>query len=170
MGFEWSYRYCTFKFLFKGDDDIFINIPRLFTFITHKETPKVALYAGNVHYAAIVSRSGRYAVSKKNYRKKIYPRYCSGGGFVLTRDVVKRFLKSMKNVNVLKIDDAYVGELALQSGVDVFHEDSFQMFEDKQKCMFKQKSIVHHPVHTKECMEVLYERTLLPIIAMSKIQ
>ena len=169
MGFEWSYKYCNYKFLLKGDDDIFINVPRLFAFVNHAETPRVSLYAGNVHYAAIVSRSGRYGVSKKEYKKKIYPRYCSGGGFVLTRDVVKKFIDSLDSVDVLKIDDAYVGELALKSGVDVYHDDNFQMFENSKRCLFKQNTIVHHPVNTKECMEILYERTLLPIIAMSKI-
>ena len=36
-GFEWSLKYCDYKFLFKGDDDVFVNIPNLLQYIEKKK-------------------------------------------------------------------------------------------------------------------------------------
>jgi len=168
MGFEWSLRYCSFDYLVKGDDDVFINIPQLFAFVDHADTPKELLYAGNAHYAAVVGRDGRYGMTEQEYWKNVFPRYCSGGGFVLTRDVVEGFMGVVKSVPVIKIDDAYIGELALRAGVDVFHNDDFAMFESNHRCLYRHSYIVHHPVKTEDCMKSLYQNTVQSIIQMTK--
>lgn len=156
MGFEWAVNYCKFEYLLKADDDVFVNLPKLFQFLYDKDTPREKLYAGNVHYAAKVFRAGKYAVSKNEYWKKIYPRYCSGGGFVLSSDVVTLMTEQFNNVVPLKIDDAYVGELALASGIDVLHHDYFRMFENEKKCLYNSTFIVHHPVKDRPCMLKLF--------------
>ena len=92
MGFEWAVRYCDFEYLLKGDDDVFVNIPGLLAYLDDPETPHTELYAGRVHYGAIVARNGRYGVAMDEYRKNIYPPYCSGGGFLLSRDVVEAMI------------------------------------------------------------------------------
>ena len=155
MGFEWSVMHCNYKYLLKADDDVFVNIQNLFRFIDAKSTPKTKLYAGNVQYAATVFRSGRYGVSIAEYQKKLYPRYCSGGGFILSVDVVRKMMENFANVIPMKIDDAYVGELALKSGVDVLHVNMFRMYE---KCEYNELLIVHHPVKGRICMEKLFEK------------
>ena len=148
-------------------DDVFVNIPQLFAFVDDHLTPKHALYAGNAHYVAVVGRDGRYGMSVEEYAKDIFPRYCSGGGFVLTRDVVEKFLRVVNAVPVIKIDDAYIGEVALRAGVDVFHDDNFAMFESKYRCVYQEQLIVHHPVKTNDCMQCLYERTVPSIIQLT---
>lgn len=168
MGFEWANKYCDYKFLMKGDDDVFVNVPRLLDFLDDAGTPKESLYAGNCHYAANVFRDGRYGISKEEYWKDIYPRYCSGGGYILTKDVVEKFLSVIYVVKVFKIDDAYIGELALKTGVDVFHSKDFQMFQSNERCLFRKETIVHHPVKSRPCMKLLYGRTVESIIGMFK--
>ena len=37
MGFEWANLYCDYDYLLKGDDDVFVNIPRLFAFLNDPE-------------------------------------------------------------------------------------------------------------------------------------
>jgi len=164
-GFEWAHLYCGFDYLLKGDDDVFVNIPRLFAFLRDPELPKTELYTGNVHYQAVVFRKGRYFVTKDEYKKKYYPRYCSGGGFILSRDVVANMIPHFNLVNPLKIDDAYVGELALKAGVDVVHDNSFQMFQNEKgkglECKYYKWVIVQHPVPSRDCMESLYRSALL---------
>ena len=34
MGFEWATKYCDFDFLLKTDDDVFVNIPNVFNFLS----------------------------------------------------------------------------------------------------------------------------------------
>ena len=158
VGLQWSSKHCNFSYLLKSDDDVFINIPQLFAFLNKKHTPKTDLYAGNVQYFAVVARYGRYGVTQNEYPKKRYPRYCSGGGFVLSRDTVRKFVNHFADVPYMKIDDAYIGELALKSGIDVYHDDNFKMFEDASKCSYEERYIVHHPVKSRQCMEKLYAK------------
>lgn len=158
IGFEWAVRYCKFKYLLKTESDVFVNIPKLLQFLLHKDTQKRRLYAGYVQFSAQVMRSGKYAVSKKQYRKAIYPRYCSGGGFVLTSDVVKKMLSHFSDVDHLRISDAYVGELALKSGIDAYHDESFQM--SVKDCGYHENAVVYHPVTTKKCTLYLYVKHL----------
>lgn len=154
MGFEWSVKNCKYHYLLKGDDDIFINTPTLFEYLNEKTTPKTKLYTGYVQFFANVLRNGRYGVPVEEYPKKIYPRYCSGGGFVVSNDVVEKMVTNIHNVVPMKIDDAYVGELALKSGVDLLHNEMFRMYEP---CTYNNSILVHHPVKTRVCMEKLFE-------------
>ena len=78
MGFAWSLNYCKFKYILKSDDDVFVNIRRVFQFLEESDTPKTNLYTGRVNYNAKVLRTGRYRVTKAEYEKEVYPRYCSG--------------------------------------------------------------------------------------------
>lgn len=162
-GFEWAIKYCNFTYLLKANDDVFVNIPLLLGFLHHEETPKVMLYAGNVQYQAAVLRMGRNNVTKKEYWKKYYPRYCSGSGFVLTHDVVTRMVSHFRDAIMIKKDDAYVGELALKSNVDVFHDGSFVM--DRKRCMFHKKIILHHPVKSDLCMRYLFMKQQFGIVS-----
>ena len=160
MGFEWAVRYCTFEFMLKGDDDVFVHMPNLFNFLDHRETMKTELYAGNVNYDAVVAREGKYGIEKSEFNKRIYPRYCSGGGFILSYDVVKIMEKLFYQVKAIKIDDAYVGEVALKGGIDVLHNEHFRMFEDEKKCAYNPDTIIHHPAKTASCMNALYKESL----------
>jgi len=160
MVFEWSLRYCQYDYMLKGDDDVFVNMPKVFDYIQSTDTPRTELYAGNVQYQAIVLRTGKYGIDKQEFKKKIYPRYCSGGGFLLSRDIVHRMLPLFNRVKAIKIDDAYIGELALKAGIDVTHNDNFKMFEDEKKCDYVANTIVHHPVKNEDCMVKLYKESL----------
>ena len=150
FGFIWSIMHCEFQYLLKADDDTYVNIPGLFRFLRDESTPKINLYAGNVLLANSVDRSGRYGLSKGEYKRNIFPRYCSGGGFVLSADVVIKMIKNFSKVPPMRIDDVYIGELALAGGIDPFHSDKFQMYS---KCVYNNERIVYHPVKEKHCIE-----------------
>ena len=171
VGFEWSIKYCKYEYLLKADDDVFINIANLFLFLSEPSTPKTELYAGNIVYTANPQREGKYAVTEKEYSRPVYPRYASGGGFVLSRDVVERMIQHFNVVDPFKIDDVYVGMMVLKAGVDVTHNANFEMFQDDSKqCEFKRKEIVHHRVHDRECMLKLHEFSKYVETFMKEIQ
>ena len=88
MGFEWSVKYCTFCYLLKADDDVFVNTLGLMDFLTKHTTPRRKFYTGNILIGSVVLRDGRYAVSPEEYNETIYKPYCSGGGYVMSRDVL----------------------------------------------------------------------------------
>lgn len=163
MGFEWAIRYCKFKYLLKGDDDVFVNVGRVFELLRKYNSQQ--LYIGNVIFRAFVRRSGKYGISKEEYSKSVYPRYCSGGGYILSKSIVETFVNNFERFKMISIDDAYIGILALKSGVDVTHCDQFRMNENENRCMYRTTTIVHHPVKKEVCMDKLYKLSLRDSVA-----
>ncbi|XP_078357198.1 beta-1,3-galactosyltransferase 5-like [Oculina patagonica] len=155
MGFEWSVKYCTFDYLLKADDDVFVNTLNLMDFLTKYTTPRRKFYTGNIMVGSVVLRDGRYGVSPEEYNETIYKPYCSGGGYVLSRDVVEKFLSYFDVLKPLKIDDAYIGILADRAGVNVTHNKEFRMYENN--CEYKETTLVQHPARG-DCAIKLYHR------------
>ncbi|XP_078355395.1 beta-1,3-galactosyltransferase 5-like [Oculina patagonica] len=157
MGFEWSVKYCTFHYLLKADDDVFVNTLGLMDFLTKYTTPRRKFYTGNIMIGSVVLRDGRYGVSPEEYNETIYKPYCSGGGYVLSRDVVEKLLSYFDVLKPLKIDDAYIGILANRAGVNVTHNEDFRMFENN--CEYKETTLVQHPARG-DCAIKLYHNMI----------
>jgi len=151
--FQWITTFCRFHYLLKADDDVFVNIAALFEYLDQEKMPKTELFTGQVMWWSEVYRSGRYAIDK-GYKRDVYPRYCSGGGYVLSRDVVDKFVALFKDVPYMRIDDAYFGELALKVGLYIIHSDNFRMWTSD--CDFKDTGIVTHPVKDDQCMKDMF--------------
>lgn len=161
MGFEWSMKYCSFSYLLKSDDDVFVNTFGMMDFLSKYTTPKKKFYTGNIMVGSVVMRDGRYAVSPEEYNGTVYKPYCSGGGYVLSRDVVKKFLSYFDVLKPLKIDDAYIGLLADRAGVKVTHNAEFRMYEDN--CEYKATTLVQHPARG-DCAIKLYDKMIEGIL------
>ena len=153
MGFEWSVKYCTFEYLLKADDDVFVNTLGLMDFLSKYTTPRRKFYTGNIMTESEVLRNGRYAVSPEEYNETVYKPYFSGGSYVLSSGVVEMFLLYFDVLKPLKIDNAYIGLLADRACVNVTHNEDFRMFENK--CEYKESTLVQHPT-TGNCAIKLY--------------
>lgn len=143
IGFQWITDNCAgYKFLLKGDDDIFVNNHALMNLLHEPKTPKDHLYVGNRMYVSEVIRNGRYGVSREEYKRDNYPRYNSGGGFVMSSDVVSKMIPHFDWKAPLKIDDAFMGALILKAGVDCIADERFHMYD--RGCNFAPNTIVSH--------------------------
>ena len=110
MGFEWAARYCSFLFLLKTDDDVFVNSRRLFDVLRLKSTPKKGLYMGKVNHNPVVKRGrGKWRVGYIEYSGRYYPHYCSGGGFVMSYDVIECLVPLFDVTNPYRIDVFMLG-------------------------------------------------------------
>lgn len=154
--FQWITRHCDFRYLLKADDDVFVNMGALYDYLGQERMPKTELFTGQVMWWSEVYRDGRYAIDK-GYPRAVYPRYCSGGGYILSHDVVMKFVKLFPYVPYMRIDDAYFGELALKSGIHTIHSDNFRMWSDG--CDYKDTGIVTHPVKDDKCMSEMYAKS-----------
>ena len=157
MGFEWAVKYCNFYFILKADDDVFVNTLGLVNFLRKHTTPMSKLYTGNIMIGSPVLRNGRYGVTPEEYNETVYKPYCSGGGYILSRDVVEKFLWYFDVLRPLKIDDAYIGILAAKAGVKVTHNEHFRMYENK--CEYRETTLVQHPARG-DCVIMLYHRMI----------
>ena len=162
-GFTWVSTHCKYDYLLKTNDNTFVNIPTLYAWLDHADTPKTDLYGGNVNWWSAVLREGVYGVGPE-YKRDFYPRYCSGAAYVLSRDAVAKFVRNFERVEYLFIEDAYIGEVALRSSVDVVHNKMFAY--SQAGCAFDALKISFHPVNTAQCMMELYQATLKQLVAV----
>lgn len=162
-GLEWSVTHCTYKFLLKGDDDIYINIISLMKFLIHPDMPQNHLYTGNVVTGSVPFRdrsdttNGKYAVSMEEYPDDDYPPYCSGGGFILSKDVVNRIIPRFNWRNPLKIDDVYIGILVSKVGLAPItvnlRPELFQLYQSTNSCIFNAGTLLYHKVLNLNCLK-----------------
>ncbi|XP_020624780.1 beta-1,3-galactosyltransferase 1-like [Orbicella faveolata] len=157
MAFQWAARYCSFSFLLKTDDDVFVNTRRLIDVLRLKSTPKKGLYMGKVNHNPIVQRGkGKWRVSYIEYSGKYYPNFCSGGGFVMSYDVIECLVPLFDVVKRYRIDDVYVGMLAKKSGVTPVDHSGFVMpFRNYDECNVVPNTLVQHQA-LGDCLTTLF--------------
>ena len=110
-------------YVMKTDDDMFINMFLLQDIIDMlvrtKKTEKVLM--GHVWYNGEVFREGKYAVSREQYPWSHFPAFCSGSGYIMSKDVtVTLFDEAMRDNGtvMLHLDDPYItGILAQRAGL-----------------------------------------------------
>ena len=98
--FEWSFRFCrTAKYLFKTDDDIFVNLILLLKFVgqlNKQPTNNTFVVAdmhlyGYKHHRPVVFRtaddpvSARYVITLDEYPCDFYPDFLSGFGYLISK-------------------------------------------------------------------------------------
>ena len=153
-GFEWATTYCDFKFLLKADDDVFINPYTLIDELQDPRTPQVRLYMGRAAKGWRPLRHGKYGVSVDEYNETVYPDYCTGPAYVLSRDLVQQFFQLFGAQKRLKLEDVYVGTLALKVGAKVFGHSGFRL-AIFGRCKLSTKPVAYH--HSSiDCIEKLF--------------
>ena len=172
-GFEWAVQQCDFTYLFKMDDDIFINIPNVMEFLSNSTIAahNKTLYAGDMNIDAFVNRDpkSKYRVTYKEWPTEIYPPYCSGGGFIISRGLIEKITPYFDWEDPFKIDDAYIGILIQRARIaDVYYyvpedDDMFWFYSNATECSYRPKSLVYHKVGDVACMQKLTSRAYLQV-------
>ena len=107
-----------------------------------------------------VERSGRYALSKLEHPNENFDPYCSGGGYILSRDVINKIIPYFNWTHPLKIDDAYIGQLVFRrAGVTAYGPRGFYMWNTW--CEYDRRLLVTHPVKQERCLNFLKKRCLV---------
>jgi len=113
MFLRWIPHFCPHtKFIFKGDDDIFANIPNIVQYIQSMPLSQQRdLFVGSVLYPSprITEPRSKYYVSENLWPEKYYPPYVSGGGFIMSSVMAARIFEAMKELPIIPIDDAFIG-------------------------------------------------------------
>lgn len=158
MGFEWAAKYCSFSFLLKADDDVFINIPAVLEVLNNSITPKEKLYLGFVYKNPRVRRNGKWLLTQEEYNETHYPDFCAGPGYILSRDVLVSFVEIFDTIPKIKIDDAYVGMLAKEAGLIARHHNGFQTAPYvSTKCVLLENTLVRHGA-VGQCLLDLFQK------------
>ncbi|CAM4689865.1 unnamed protein product [Lepidochelys olivacea] len=130
-------------FIFKGDDDEFVNPPALVTYVG--QTPNASqVIHGNIQRHSVVMRAGKYHVSSTLFPQGKYPFFPSGGGFLMPRASIPALAAATERIPVFPLDDVYFGFLVLAAGLRYRHDDRFRVFGTKDElCLYAEALMVH---------------------------
>ncbi|KAK3564316.1 hypothetical protein QTP86_012398 [Hemibagrus guttatus] len=174
---NWFSEHCqNARFVFKGDDDVFVRTPVLLDYLEdqerlymkkHGHTKKMDDFlVGDIITSALPLRleTNKYFIPESFY-KGLYPTYPGGGGVVYSGALVPKLLQMSKRVHLFPIDDVYLGMCLQRLGVIPVNHPAFLTFdfneeEAKEPC-------AHHTillVHKRSPLEMLklWTETLTP--------
>ncbi|XP_015283372.1 PREDICTED: N-acetyllactosaminide beta-1,3-N-acetylglucosaminyltransferase 3-like [Gekko japonicus] len=154
---QWLHRHCQQAvFVFKGDDDLFMNPEALAGYLRH--LPNASLFIhGNIQRHSAVMRRGKYGVSRTLYPLDHYPHFASGGGFVLPGSSLPALYQASLQLPVFPLDDVYLGFLVLAAGLPFSHDERFRVWgapKDEPE-VFRESFTVHGV--TPERMEEVWK-------------
>ncbi|XP_045158291.2 beta-1,3-galactosyltransferase 1-like isoform X2 [Mercenaria mercenaria] len=147
-GLEWVRRTCPSDFVLKTDDDVYVN-----TKLLHKltsNTPKNNTYIGLVTQSedrlkVIRDPISKWFVSMEQYPMSHYPPYAVGMGYLLSIDLVEKFINTSKHILPFANEDAYVGVLADYANVEPFRSGRFTLSGwGLRMCNYIYLVVVHH--------------------------
>lgn len=124
MGLKWITYFCRqARFIFKTDDDIFVDIFQMAAFL--EDTFGRSGGVGNLMICYLVrsphvkrTQRSKWRVSFKEYPDRRYPTYCSGWGVLMSPDVVFKLYLLSSKVPYFWVDDVHItGTLAQKVGV-----------------------------------------------------
>ena len=113
--FEWVSKFIKAKYILKTDDDVYVNIEKL---LLKLRSVKSEHFYGGIVWNGYVQRNGRHAVSRTDYALEKYPPFCKGALFIFSFALTADLLKVTKKRNWFGVDDAFVGVLMHDIGVD----------------------------------------------------
>ncbi|NXQ29811.1 B3GT4 galactosyltransferase, partial [Alaudala cheleensis] len=106
-------------FLLKADDDVFVNVPAVATYLSAWPSPPSRLYLGRVHWGVAPNRDprSRHHVPERVYPEGRFPPYCSGTAYVLSRQAATALLAEAGRVPLALPEDVWVGVCARRAGL-----------------------------------------------------
>ncbi|XP_032397564.1 N-acetyllactosaminide beta-1,3-N-acetylglucosaminyltransferase 2, partial [Etheostoma spectabile] len=133
---EWIQTRCTgARFIFKGDDDVFVNTYHILDFLKGLSEPKARdLFVGD-----LITNAGPHRDKKVKYFIPegmyigTYPPYAGGGGYLYSGDVAARLHNVSRHVALYPIDDVYTGMCLRKLGLAPEKHKGFRTFNIEMK-------------------------------------
>lgn len=147
-GLEWVRQTCSSDFVLKTDDDVYVN-----TKLLHKlssNTSKTNSYIGLVTISesrlkVIRDPVSKWFVSMEEYPFSHYPPYASGMGYLISKDLVEKFVNMSRHIPPFANEDAYIGILADRLNVQPYRSGRFTLSGwGLRTCNFLYLVVVHH--------------------------
>nr|XP_057919366.1 N-acetyllactosaminide beta-1,3-N-acetylglucosaminyltransferase 2-like [Doryrhamphus excisus] len=143
------------RFIFKGDDDVFVNLPNIIAYLHEQlEKPNAEqtmkeFMVGDVIGAASPNRlyHSKYFVPDSFY-KGLYPTYAGGGGVIYSGRLAERLHDVSRRVHLFPIDDVFVGMCMARLNASPVHHAAFLTFdfpkkEEAEPCAYHTILLVH---------------------------
>lgn len=153
---KWFDIYCSgVQFIFKGDDDVFVNTHNLLELIGFKveERKEADVFVGDTISKAIPirNRQSKYYIPKELYDKP-YPPYVGGGGFLMSSQLARRLFVVSEDMELYPIDDVFLGMCLQKLHLSPELHPGFRTFGitrrrvspmNSEPCFYKNLIVVH---------------------------
>ncbi|KAM4563048.1 UDP-GlcNAc:betaGal beta-1,3-N-acetylglucosaminyltransferase 7, like [Odontesthes bonariensis] len=153
---KWFDIYCPgVQFIFKGDDDVFVNTHNLLELIGFKvqDRKEANLFVGDTISKAIPirNRQSKYFIPKELYDKP-YPPYVGGGGFLMSSQLARKLYVTSEDLELYPIDDVFLGMCLKKLNVAPEMHPGFRTFGitrhrvspmNREPCFYKHLIVVH---------------------------
>lgn len=153
---SWLSRSCKRTlFVFKGDDDVFVNTPRMVAFLLDQlKKPQAHKTIGDFMTGDVITAGLANRVRRSKYfipygfYQGVYPMYAGGGGVVYSGLLARRLLHVSERVHLFPIDDVYVGMCMVRINARPVHHPAFLTFdfphgEEEKRCSYHTILLVH---------------------------
>ena len=131
-----SHEILTFDFLFKTDDDSYVNIPELYLEVEAKKDKRLNYLGTCRETLAKVHRETegyKWSIRNETYPEPFFPRYCQGGGYLVSDHFINCSVSQghISNIRFMPFEDVAVGMLAERCGVDPIRTKKVQQHRYK---------------------------------------
>jgi len=108
--FEWAKTYCPrAAFMLKTDDDMFINMPLLLSYIDSKRNQSRSIFGRLAKgWKPIRNKKSKYYVDIGSYSKTTYPDFLTGPAYLFTRDIVTDVYNRVLDTPFFFLEDVLV--------------------------------------------------------------
>ncbi|XP_072265638.1 N-acetyllactosaminide beta-1,3-N-acetylglucosaminyltransferase 2 [Pyxicephalus adspersus] len=138
------------QFIFKGDDDVFVNTHQILDYLKMLSAEKAKdLFIGDVIKDAGPHRDKKlkYYIPESLYEGS-YPPYAGGGGFLYSGNLALRLYNATSKVLLYPIDDVYTGMCLEKLGLAPEKHKGFKTFDIEEKhrnniCAYSDLILVH---------------------------
>ncbi|XP_055701839.1 beta-1,3-galactosyltransferase 5-like [Phlebotomus papatasi] len=130
MAMKWATEFCPeTQFIFKSDDDIFVNTPLMWKYIYRMRNKRNFMFCVISWKPGVIrDERSKWYVSPEEYPNETYPVYCPGCGVLLTIDVAQKLHKAAETTPFFWVDDVYVlGILREKINVRITHTENMHM-------------------------------------------
>ncbi|XP_034098700.1 beta-1,3-galactosyltransferase 5-like [Drosophila albomicans] len=155
---EWADKHCNrAKYILKTDDDMFINVPKLFNFVEEqlKHNVKKTIFGRLAKkWPPVRNKKSKYYVSHGQFRG-LYPEFTTGPAYLITGDIVNDlYVRALKMV-YLKLEDVFItGIVAKSLNIKRVHVNEFKNRRMKLTTRNIQNSFSIHRISCSEQFEV----------------
>ena len=108
------------RFVFNGDDDVFVNTENVIRFAVATEgTQERHLMVGHViaNSSPIRLQHSKYFVPTQLLAHELYPPYCGGGGMLMSGFTARVIARASRDITLFPIDDVYLGMCLEKAGL-----------------------------------------------------